>query len=155
MIDPFRCPLYYKFDRWLDMILKKLSINLCLLTLSLQLCSFAVACLEDCHSRLPSCHREQVREPAPACPHSNAASGFAVAAKSGCHCAIQAPQPLATRNLVISDRSRTEVSKLSVVAADFSSKMVFSLLETRLHSPPSFLGLTQQHTFLLNSNLRI
>src|SRR5437016_1285518 len=68
---------------WLVMILKKLSSNLCLLTLSLQLCFSAFACLEDCHSQVPSCHREQVREPrTPACSHSNAASGFAMAAKS-------------------------------------------------------------------------
>ncbi len=56
---------------------------------------------------------------------------------------------------MILDYSGTEVSKRPATVFDFSSQIVFSLLEARFHSPPSFLGLNQQQTYRLNSNLRI
>jgi len=151
----FACRLCYDSHRWFHMIRKKLSTSLCLLTLSLQLYSSAVGCLEDCHSRVPR-DPESVRQPsAPACSHAKAASGFALAAKSGCLCAIHAPQPLGTRNLVILDYSGSELSKLPAPVSDLYSKIVFGFLEARFHSPPSFPGATRHQTFLLNSNLRI
>jgi hypothetical protein len=138
------------------MIRKKFSVILCLLTFSLQLPSPLIACVENCRSQAQSCHREGKQEPSSqACHHSKASPRFAVEAKSGCDCAIQARQSPARETVFTLDFSRTEISKLSVADCDSSSKTVASLLEARLHSPPSFLGLTQQHTFLLKSNLRI
>lgn len=139
-----------------SMIRKKFSVILCLLTFSLQVPSPLIACVQNCHSRTRSCHREAKQESnSQACPHSKASPRFAVDAKSGCDCAIQAHQSPAKEPVVTLDFSRTEISKLSVADYDSSSKTVSSLLEARLHSPPLFLWLTEQNTFLLNSNLRI
>ena len=138
------------------MVRKTLSIILCLLAFSLNLSSPLVACVENCHSRTRSCHRETKQEfNSQACHHSKASPRFAVDAKSGCDCAIRAHQSPAKEPVVTLNFSRTEISKLSVADCHSSSKTVSSLLEARLHSPPLCLWLTEQNTFLLNSNLRI
>ena len=141
------------FDGCSSMIRKKLSVTLCLLAFSLQLSS---PCVGNCHSWARSCHvGGKQKANSEACPHSEAVPGFALKAKTRCDCAIQAHQSPAKKTLFTLGFSRTEISKLSAADCDSSSKTVSNLLEARLHSPPSFLGLTQQHTFLLNSNLRI
>ena len=138
------------------MIRRKFSMILCLLAFSLQLSSPLVACFENCHSRTRSCHREGKQESnSQACHHSKASPRFAVEAKSGCDCAIQARQSPAKETVFTLDCSRTEISKLSVADCDSSWKTVSSLLETRLHSPPLSWLTDEQNTFLLNSNLRI
>ena len=143
-------------DERTSMTRRNFSVVLCLLVFSLQLSSPLVACIEGCHSRTPGCHLEEKQEPgSQACPHSKAASTFAMDSKSGCDCAIQAHRPLAKETVFTLDPSRTEIPNLSPVGFDSSAKMVFNALETRLHSPPLSSGLAEQNTFLLNSNLRI
>src|SRR2546426_2220687 len=138
----------------LIMISKKLPVTLCIVALSLQPPVFA--CVENCHSRTQSCHLGGKRESSThACPHSKAAFGFAMAAKSECDCAIQAHQFPATETVLTLDLSRTEISKLWVVDFDSLPKSASSLLEARLHGPPLSLFLAGQNIFLLNSNLRI
>jgi len=138
------------------MIRKNLSIILCLLAFSLQLSLPLFACVEHCLSRVRNCHLGKKQESSSrACPHSKASPRFTVEAKSGCDCAIQTHQSPAKEAAVTLDFSRPEISRLSLADFDFSSKTVSNLFEARLHSPPLFLWLTEQNTFLLNSNLRI
>ena len=144
------------FDGRASMIRKRLSIILCLLAFSLQLSSPLVACIKNCHSGTRRCHFVQQHETnSQACPHSKGSPGFAMEAKSGCDCAIGAHQTPAKDTVFTLDFSRTEISKPSVADFDFSSKTVPNLLEARLHGPPLSAALTEQNTFLLNSNLRI
>ena len=138
------------------MICKRLSISLCLLAFFLQLSSPLVACVQNCQLRARSCHRGVKQESnSQACHHSKALPKFAVDAKSGCDCAIQARRSPAKETVFTLDFSRTDISRLSVADCDSSSNTASRLLDARLHSPPVFWGLTQPHTFLVNSNLRI
>jgi hypothetical protein len=144
------------FDGCASMIRKKLSVTLCLLAFSLQLCMPVAACVENCHSRVLSCHLgEKPKTNSQACPHSKAVPGFSLKAKFGCDCAIGAHQFPAKQTVFTLDCPQTEISRLSVADCDSSSKTVPSLMEARLHGPPLSLWLTGQNTFLMNSNLRI
>ena len=137
------------------MISKKLPVALCIVALSLQLFSSVFRC-ENCHSRTESCHLGERRQShVPACSHSKAASRSAMSTKPGCDCAVQAHQNPAKEPVLTLDLSRTEISKLSVVDFEPSSKAIPSFLEVRLHGPPWSLALAGQNIFLLNSNLRI
>ena len=139
-----------------SMVRMKFSVTLCLLAFSVQFSSPLVACIKNCHSGTRRCHFVQQHETnSQACPHSKSTSGFAMEAKPACDCAIEAHQTPAKETVFTLDFSRTEISKPSLADFDFSSKTVPNPLEAHLHGPPLSLALTEQNTFLLNSNLRI
>src|SRR5262249_15553960 len=103
-----------------------------------------------------SCHLVQQQESdSKACPHSKRAPTVAMEAKSTCDCAMGAQQTSTRESIFTSALSRTEISKTSVTGFDLSSKSIPNLFEARPHGPPVSLVLTQQNTYLFNSNLRI
>jgi hypothetical protein len=140
---------------WPDMILKQLTVIICLLVLSLQFSWPVVGCVENCHSQIQSCHGAILSEVAsPVCPHSKTPSSFVTVATPRCACTIQAHETR-QRTVFALSSLRTEISSPSLAEFEPTSQPRPSLVGVRPHRPPLSLALAGQNTFLIESSLRI
>jgi len=138
------------------MLLKQLSVVSLLIVFSLQPALPAKACLENCHSRRESCHREVLSQSkTPGCPHTKPVSVAAVVTKAGCECTIQDDSSTARNTPFTLDSLRSERHRSSGHDADLSAGMPRYLLTTGLHGPPLSSIPDRQDTLLINSRLRI